>query len=74
LLSCPLFEDGIDGKGKAACIGGVVESGCEESSGVREESVVGHSGGEEIASVTRRCDPEGDEIGNSVSVDQAEGG
>jgi hypothetical protein len=63
----------IDGKGKAAAIGGVVKGRCEESAGVCEESPVGDSGGEEAASVAGGGCAEGDGLGHQVSVDSAEG-
>jgi hypothetical protein len=63
----------IDGKGKAAAIGGVVEGRCEESAGVCEESVVGDSGGEEVEAVAGGGCAESDDVGNSVSVDSTEG-
>jgi hypothetical protein len=50
----------------------VVEGRREEFAGVREESVVGDSGGEEIASIARGCGAEGDETQGSISVDSAE--
>jgi hypothetical protein len=67
------LEAGFHGEGEAE-IGSVVEGRCEESAGVVEESVVGHSGGEEVAPVARRRRAEGDETQDSISIDSAEGG
>jgi hypothetical protein len=55
-------------------VGGVVEGRCEESTGVREESVVGDSGGEEVEAVAGGGGAEGDETQDSVSVGEEEGG
>jgi protein-S-isoprenylcysteine O-methyltransferase Ste14 len=52
----------------------VVERGCEESAGVCKESVVGTSGGKEVASVAGSGGAEGDETQDSISVESAEGG
>jgi hypothetical protein len=46
---------------------------CEESAGVREEPVVGHSGGEKVAPVVRGGHAEGDEGQDSISIDSAAG-
>jgi len=62
----------IGGKSKAAAIGGVVEGRCEESAGVCQESAVGDSGGEEVASVAGGGGTEGDETQHSVSVGEEE--
>jgi hypothetical protein len=64
----------INGKGKAAAIGGVVEGRCEESAGVCEESVVGDSGGEEVEAVAWRSRAEGDETQDSIPVGATEEG
>ena len=63
-----LSEGSIDGKEKAACVGSVVEGRCEESAGVCEEPIVGHSGGEEVASVAGGGGAEGDGTWNQVSI------
>jgi hypothetical protein len=74
-MICAISKWGsIDGKGKAAAIGGVVEGRCEESAGVCEESVVRHSGGEEIAAVAWRRRAEGHEAWRQVLVGEEEGG
>ncbi len=52
----------------------MVEGRCEESAGVCEESVVGKSGGEEVAPLAGSGRAEGDETGYSVSIDPAQGG
>jgi hypothetical protein len=66
------FGGRLHGEGEAE-IGSVVEGRCEESAGVREEPVVGHSGGEKIAPVARGGGAEGDEAQDSISIDSAEG-
>ena len=52
----------------------MVEGRCEESTGICEESVVGNADSQEIAAVARGGGAEGDEVGDSVSIDPAEGG
>jgi protein-S-isoprenylcysteine O-methyltransferase Ste14 len=52
----------------------VVEGGCEESAGVCKESVVGNSGGKEVAPVAGSGGAEGDETQDSISVESAQGG
>jgi hypothetical protein len=51
----------------------VVEGGCEESARVCKKSVVGNSGGKEVASVAGSGGAEGDETQDSISVGSAEG-
>jgi hypothetical protein len=59
------------GEGKA--VGGVVEGRCEEFAGVGEKSVVGTRNGKEAQADARCSGPEGDEIGDPVSI-HSEGG
>jgi hypothetical protein len=62
-----------EGEGETE-ISGLVEERCEESAGVCEESVVGDSGGEEVAAVAGGGGAEGDETQDSISVGATEGG
>jgi hypothetical protein len=52
----------------------VVEGRCEESAGVCKESVVEHSGGEEVEAVGGSGGTEGDEAQDSIPVGATEGG
>jgi hypothetical protein len=65
----PFKEGDIDGEGEAACGKGVVERGREEFAGVGEREALGRACSETIASDARRRRTEGDETGDSVSVD-----
>jgi hypothetical protein len=71
-MMCAFNEGNIDGKGKAACIGGVVERGCEESACVCEGEAFRAPGGQEAASYSGRGRAEGDGTWNQVPVDSAE--
>jgi hypothetical protein len=72
-MMCVFEKGGIDGKGKAACIGGVVKGRCEESSSVCQGSTVGNRNGEKAQAHAGGCGAEGDDTWNQVSIDPAEG-
>ena len=59
--------------GEGNAVGGVVEGRCKKSAGVSEESVVGTRNGKEAQAVAGGGGPEGDEIGDPVSI-HSEGG
>jgi hypothetical protein len=71
-MMCDFEKGNSDGKGKAACIIGVVERRCEKSSYVGKRKVFRASSGQEAWSYAGRGRAEGDEIGDSISVNQAE--
>jgi hypothetical protein len=61
------FSDGNYGESKVKVLAadrGLVERRREESAGACEESAVGDSGSEEVASIAGGCGAEGDETGN----------
>jgi hypothetical protein len=63
-MMCDFEKGNSDGKGKAACIVGVVERRCEKSSCVGERKVIRASSGQKARSYDGRGRAEGDEIGD----------
>jgi hypothetical protein len=69
-VSCGPFEEGdIDGDAEEACGKGVVETGREESADVGESEAFRRACGEKAASDAGRGSAEGDETGDSISID-----
>jgi hypothetical protein len=71
-MMCGFEKGNIDGKGKAASVGGVVEGRCEEFAYVCEREAFRASGGQEAATYSGRGRAEGHGAWNQVSVNPAE--
>jgi hypothetical protein len=68
-MICAFTRGHIDGEGEGACGKGVVERGREEFAIVGEREAFGRACSEKAASDAGRGGAEGDETGDSISVD-----
>jgi hypothetical protein len=69
IMWAPFEEGDIDGDAEEACGKGVVETGREESADVGESEAFRRTCGEKAASDAGRGSAEGDETGDSISID-----